>query len=127
MKYILVIFILNITLVGSELYYYKNNTKTTLVKSSSVLKSSADIDYYKNENGSTLGVNNKLIVKFKNIQNLENYLNEYNIKIDKILSNNLYLFEASDKNLTINISNSLNDKEDVKYSHPDFIKKRMRR
>ena len=121
------IFLLFILLVQIALadnaYYYKNNKQTALT----ILWSDSNTDYYENENGTVLGVRNKIIIKLKNSDNLEKYINEFKLNLEKTLGENLYLLSVKNKNLTIGISNSLNEKEDVEYSHPNFIQKMMRR
>jgi len=128
MKNITIIFIVLIQLgCANDSYYYKNNKKVTLTPNTSMLRSSLSLDYYQNDKGIILGVSDKLIVKLKDSSSLEKYLSEFNLTLEKTLSKNLYLLKTQNKSLTINISNRLNEKEDVKYAHPDFIKKRMRR
>ena len=112
---------------ANDNYYYKNNQKVTLRLYNSTSRSSSDIDYYQNENEIVLGVTNKLIVKLKDDKYLTQILNEFHLTLEKNLSYNMYLLKTTDKNLTIDISNRLNEKEYVKYAHPDFIKKRINR
>ncbi len=107
--------------------YYRNNVKVSITPISSISGSNSNVDYYQNEKGIVLGVSNKLLVKLKDSASLANYLDEFNLTLEKTLGKNLYLLKSSDKNLTIDIANRLNEKDDVEYSHPDFIKKRMRR
>lgn len=112
---------------ANDNYYYNNNKKTTLTKSSSMSRNASGIDYYQNDNGTDLGVTDKLIVKLKDVKNLKNYLVEFNLIEEKKMMENLYLLKASSKKFTIDIANRLNEKDDVEYSHPDFIKKRLGR
>ncbi|MEA3371687.1 MAG: hypothetical protein U9Q40_10140, partial [Campylobacterota bacterium] len=77
--------------------------------------------------GIVLGVSDRLILKLKNPQNLKEYLLEFDLKIERSLSENIYLLQVSDKKLTLEISNRLSEKEDVEYAHPDFIKQRKKR
>lgn len=107
--------------------YYRNNLKVSIKPIPSLSKSNSRVDYYQNEHGTVLGVSNKLIVKLKDSSSLEYCLDEFNLTLEKTLGKNLYLLKSSDKNLTIDISNRLNEKDDVKYAHPDFIKKIKRR
>ncbi|NQY21860.1 MAG: hypothetical protein HRT40_11255, partial [Campylobacteraceae bacterium] len=83
--------------------------------------------YYKNEEGITLAVNNRLILKLKNKGNFDLYLNEFNMIIIKQLSSNTFLLKVQDKSLTLETSSFLSLKEDVEFSHPDFIKRRFKR
>ncbi len=112
---------------ASDNYSYKNNQKVTITPNISMIRSISDIDYYQNNRGIVLGVTDKLIVKLKDDKKLEDILIEFNLILEKTLSKNLYLFKTTNKNLTIDISNRLSEKEYTEYSHPDFIKKRMSR
>jgi hypothetical protein len=98
-----------------------------LEPSISIARDSSSIDYYTNEKGIVLGVTDTLIVKFKYERNLNNYLNEFNLTLIKRLGNGLYLLKVENKNLTIDISNKLTQKVDIKYAHPNFIKNIIKR
>ena len=128
MKNIIIIFIVLIQYgCANDNYYYKNNQKVTITQSVSMLRSNINIDYYQNNQGIVLGVTDRLIVKLKDNKDLEQTLNEFNLRLEKTLSKNLYLLKTINKNLTIDISNRLSEKEYIEYSHPDFIKKRISR
>ena len=114
-------------LVADNNYYYRNTQQVFLQSLPYPLETNASIDYYNTKNMLVVGVTNKLIIKIKDKKSLENYLNEFNLKIVKSLTKNLYLLQTKDKSLTLDISNKLSQKEDVEYAHPDFIKKKILR
>ena len=112
----------------SQDYYYKNNTRITLEKvhiQSGI--GTQNIEYYKNENGTLLGVIDKVIAKTADIKLLKNYARELNITIEKKLAENLYLLKTKGAAETLSAANVLSKKEGLEYAHPDFIKKRMSR
>lgn len=127
MKRLFLLLFLYQSLMASDNYYYKNNEKVTLSPKNSILRSDALIDYYDTDKGITFGVTDKIIVKAKNCTDVEKYLNDFNLTIEKELGTGLYLLKVTDKSLTIDISNRLSEKDDIEYAHPDFIKKRVRR
>ena len=130
MKKIVLVLIVFIPFVyAGDSYYYKNNKKVNITPAitSALSRSGSSTDYYKNDKGIVFGVTDKLIVKLNDARNLEKYLKEFDLKMEKTLSKNTYLLKTKNKSLTIDISNRLNEKEDVQYSHPDFLKKRMKR
>ncbi|MBT5935635.1 hypothetical protein [Sulfurimonas sp.] len=128
MKHIFLIILLIIQVCfANDNYYYQNNNKVLLEPSISIARDSSSIDYYTNEKGIVLGVTDTLIVKFKYERNLNNYLNEFNLTLIKRLGNGLYLLKVENKNLTIDISNKLTQKVDIKYAHPNFIKNIIKR
>ncbi len=127
MKIVLFFIVLTQFLYASDNYYYKNNKKVTIIPTVSLLRATSTIDYYKNDRGIVLGVSDKLILKLQDGNDIQDYLLEFNLIIEKLLAKNLYLLRVKDKSLTIDISNRLSEKEDVLYAHPDFIKKRISR
>ncbi|MEA3369984.1 MAG: hypothetical protein U9Q40_01440, partial [Campylobacterota bacterium] len=74
---------------ASDSYYYKNSQKVELQPKP--FRSSTKIDYYQNSRGIVLGVSDRLILKLKNPQNLKEYLLEFDLKIERSLSENIYL------------------------------------
>lgn len=128
MKNIIIIFIVLIQYgYASDNYYYKDNHKVNLIPQTSISRSNSHTDYYQNDQGIVFGVTDKLIVKLKDAQKLEQILNEFHLILETNLSNNLYLLKTSNKKLTVDISNRLSETEYVEYSHPDFIKRRINR
>ena len=109
----------------AEVIYYDEHKKDIYLKKYTGKKmfKSSNVDHYINEKDMVVGVSDQLIVKFLNITNLEKYLEEFHLKIEKKLSNNMYLLITQDKNETVEISRKLSGKKDVQYTHPDFIKK----
>jgi len=125
LKNITIIFILFAqSTYANNLHYIQNNKKINLtpitVKTRTILNNK--MDYYINENNITLGVSNQLMLKLKNDNNLKSYLIEFNLIINREIIKDLYVLETSHKSLTINISNELSQKNDVIFSHPDFLK-----
>ncbi len=114
---------------ADDTYYYKNNQQVTITKipSTDMYRDYSTIDYYKTDNGVTVGITDKIIVKVSSDSDIRKYLNAFNLTIEKELGKNLYLLKAENKNLTIDISNRLSEKDDIEYAHPDFIKKRVSR
>jgi hypothetical protein len=108
-------------------YYYQNNIKIYLNTYPNISRSSSDIDYYKNNKGIVLGVSDKIIVKLKKGTQINIIVSSYDVSLDKQLSDDMYLLKVKDKNLTIDIANRLNEREETLYAHPDFIKKRFNR
>jgi len=126
-KIIIISILLTQFLNAADNYYYKNGKVAILTPLNSTMRSLENIDYYQNERGVVFGVKNTLLLKLEDEQNLQNYLNEFDLTIKKSLGKNLYLLQTTDKALTVDIANRLSEKEDVAYAHPDFIKKRVRR
>ena len=126
-KFIIISILLMQFLNAADNYYYKNGKVAILTPLNSTMRSLENIDYYQNERGVVFGVKNTLLLKLEDEQNLQNYLNEFDLTIKKSLGKNLYFLQTTDKALTVDIANRLSEKEDVAYAHPDFMKKRVRR
>ena len=128
MKKTLLIFVILLQVgCSSEKYYYSNNKKVVLSPVESISRNNAALDYYKTQNDVKVGVGNAIIVKFFDDKNLNNYLEEFGLTLEKKLDKNLYLFKTVNKSFTIDISNKLYIKPDIKYAHPDFVKKLNKR
>lgn len=112
---------------ASSTYYYQSGEKKTLTPVKSIERSNQEVDYYETQNGAKVGVNDTLMVKFSNLENLDAYLSEYNLKIVEKITTNMYELQAQDKSLTIEVANALSQKSDVEYAHPNFIKTRDER
>ena len=128
MKKIITILILLIQYgCAKDFYYYQDSKKVYLTPIKPNLRDISNIDYYKNSNGTILGVTDRLVVKLKDKGYLKSILKEYSLELLKVLGENLYLLKTKDRNLTIKISNALYKKDFVEYAHPDFIKKLHKR
>lgn len=115
------------SLFSSDKFYYQEDKKIYLYPYNNSLRSSPNIDYYQNEKGLILGVTDKILVKFKSENNIGEYLHEFDLFAHKIINSKTYLVQTKDKNLTLDISNKLNKKDDVLFAQPDFIKKIIKR
>ena len=78
-------------------------------------------------NNITVGITNNIIIKLDNNQTLHKYLDDFNLTKIKKIGKNIFLVKVSDNNQTLEVSNQLTKMEGIKYAHPDFIKKRIRR
>lgn len=121
-------------LVASDTFYYSNSKKiyllpidiqTTTSKASSRIPQG--INYYKTENNSVVGVSNKVIVKFNNLDDFETIVKDFNLTTLKEVYTNVYLFELKDNSNTLDIANELYNLESIKYAHPNFIREAKHR
>jgi hypothetical protein len=112
---------------ANSTYYYQNNKKVLLTPSSQNLRSVSSIDYYTDEEGRVLGINNALLVKLKEGVALSDILDDYNLTFVKELTLRMYLLTTTSKEETISIANQLYESGLVEYAHPDFLKKRLSR
>ena len=116
----------------ADSFYYNNGKKVLLNPSASssadnsraiqLQSESTNIKYYTNSNNNTLGVSEELLVTFNSIANLDTLLDKYDLQIKSQISDKTYILTTTSSDLTLSISNELYLEEDVKYSHPNFIK-----
>ncbi len=112
---------------ANDNYYYQNNKKIEITAYVFALNNNLNATFYENEKGIRLGISNKLLVKLKTNTNINKYLKEFNLILEKTLGTRLYLLKSKNKKLTLDISNRLNEKDDVEFAHPDFLRKIKRR
>jgi len=72
-------------------------------------------------------VADRLIVKLKDDKTIDALLLKYKLTLEKKLGQNLFVLKVSNKSLTIETANRLNEDIDVLYSQPDFIKQTINR
>ena len=124
-----VIFILTISssyLFSSFYYNFDKKVPLISVKEPTILKtfshnSSKEVRYFKTPSGKVLGVDNKIIIYFNNLDIQEYIEKEFSLKYVKTLSKNMYVYSISNSSETLKIANRLNKIEGIKFAHPDFI------
>lgn len=126
-KIITILILLTTWSYADEIYYYQSGKKIQLTPIQPLFRTLSKRDYYTNSSGTLLGVSDRLLVKLQDRSYLKNILQEYKLTLLKEIDANLFLCKTQDKNLTIQIANTLTKKDFVKYAHPDFMKKLYRR
>lgn len=125
LKFVTLMLIFVQTGCAGDNYYYKNGKKEYLNEKK--LFRSTNTKVYETQKGLRLGISNKIILKLRDDSSLDDYLIEYDLQIVKKLYDKVYLLQTSDSSVTLKIANSLYEKEDVVYAHPDFVKKTIKR
>ncbi len=123
--YVITIFIQNIS--ADDDFYFRYGKKISLTPVNSISREISDVKFFKNERGVLLGVTNKIIVKLNSDDYLDKILKDYNLTLLKKLGKNLYLLSTTKSDATLHIANELYKNQNIKYAHPDFIKKRYLR
>lgn len=129
-KVIISSLVLPIAAFCSDLYFYQNGEKVPLapnsIKSKS-LNSDNTYDIYSTPTGKIVGINDTLLVKFYDTDNLDSYISEFDLEIVKKFTPTIYEFRVPSKDLTVSVANALYEKDDVKFAHPNFLKQRIAR
>ncbi len=74
--------------------------------------------------GHELAIGNRLIVKFRSIENLRNYLDRFGLTIVKKYGfSGMYLLEAATPEAAIDAANALYHAPDVLFAQPDIARK----
>ncbi len=122
MKIYIFIVLFSQFLFANDTYYYKKNTKIDLIYTKSIYRDLSSIDYYKTKNNILLGVSNSILVKITNKISIDDIAQDFNLTVKQKFTDNLYLVEVKNKNLTLDIANKLNNLSYIKYAQPNFLK-----
>lgn len=123
-------------------YYYQNGKKIYLTptevtqdntadNTSSLIRSTPDTEspklYYTNPQGQTLGVTNRIILKFTEDADIQAIFSAYKLTLHKDLKNNMYSVITQSAEGVVDLSNALYELPEVEYAHPDFYIQLKRR
>ncbi len=108
-------------------YYYMNGDKRVDLQEipAGVTKHSLSesLLYFRNANGKKVGIPNRIIVKFRSMENFDRYLQAYGLKIVKKFNfGNMFLLEAETPKKALEAANSLYGEPDVILAQPDLIR-----
>lgn len=126
-KTFLILFLLLSFTYAADIFYCSGDQKIYLYPYDNQLRSEPHIIYFKDEKGRSMGVADRLIVKLKDDKTIDALLLKYKLTLEKKLGQNLFVLKVSNKSLTIETANRLNEDIDVLYSQPDFIKQTINR
>ncbi len=110
----------------AEEFYYSYDKKIPLKKIITPLafkqtRSQDYIKYYTNSAGTKIGVDDKLVIAFDDI-NIQGYVEkEFGLKFIDGLFKDTYLYRVKDSSDTLKIANQIAELKGVRFSHPDFI------
>jgi len=113
-------------LFGGEFYYMNGGKRVELtpVESDTIApRSSQNILRFKDPKGKDIAIPNRLLVKFKDCDNLDKYLEMYKMKIIKEYPGNTFLLETDSPKSAMDAANALSQKADIVYAQPDLIRK----
>jgi len=111
---------------GGEFYYMSGGKRVelTLVESGTVTpRSSQNILRFKDGEGKEIAIPNRLLVKLKDRETLDQYLTIYKMKIVKEYPDNTFLLETDSPLSAMDIANTLSQDSHVIYAQPDLIRK----
>jgi len=120
-------------MLNADEYYYENGVKVKLIPQSTstprilVSVPITQVKYYTNHNNIIVGVDDTIIASCKKDNRCIDDIKSQDIKMIKLISNNIYLITINNKNEIFNISNTLYELGSFKYVHPNFYKKKALR
>ncbi len=118
---------------GGEYYYINGGKKIDLVPilQEGVQSRSADgstLLRFKEADGREIAIGKRLVVKFKETKNLDEYLDRYGLTVVKKYSfGPMYLLEAASPEAAMEAANALSRESGVAFAQPDLIRKRSLR
>jgi hypothetical protein len=110
---------------ANESYYYNGSEKVAIYPQ--INRTDTNVIYYENENGTLLGVSDKIILKVKDGVEIDSILQKYNLILEKSVTKRVYVVKVADKSMCIGIANNLKEDKDIVYAQPDFIKQNIKR
>ena len=105
---------------GLAEYYYSNGEKIYITPSNS-----RSVRSYEDENGRQIRMNKNILVKLKDNVDLVKLQRDFEIKLLKQYSKNLYLVQT--KNEVLKTANRLYEDDRTIFAHPDLIRKVIKR
>ncbi len=129
----LLLFLFFVPLLTAGEFFYMNGGKRIELtpvpeKNGAMLREVPKTLRFKDPKGREIAIENRLIVKFRSVENLDDYLNIYNLHVVKKFSfGNMYLLEAPTPKAAMDAANALCEMPDVEFAQPDIMRKRMLR
>ena len=125
-KIVLTLFSLHLALYAD--FYYSGGKKHILkeLKTNKAV-SKNNTHSFQTANKTLVSINNKLIVSFSDKTVQKNIEQKYNLTLVKALTDNMFLYSVKDTSKTLGTANSIYEEKGVKFSHPDFKRKKISR
>ncbi len=117
------------TLSGfSNDFYYNNGKKVEVYKlNKNRVINNKNIKYYQTKLGEKIGVSNDILVKCHDNINCKEYLKRFNFIVIKNITDTIFLITISDDQDIFKQSVILYDDNNIKFAHPNLLKKRRKR
>ena len=116
-----------ITLSLNADFFYSYNKKIHLTKLADTPPINlskyhkSPISYYKNSAGQKIGIDNKLIVSFKDLS-IKSYIEkEFSLEEIRPITKDMFVYRLKDHSKVLETANRLNSTAGIEFSHPDFI------
>lgn len=125
-KLALIIFMIGVPLFGDYYISHGQQQKLYPLKQTRSIKNVSKL-YYADIHGNKFGVDNTLIICFKDNKQNHQIESKYKLSFQKQLSPTLYLYKIADKTKTLFLANQISQEPTVKFAHPNFqISKKQR-
>jgi hypothetical protein len=122
---------ISILMAGAPSYYLDHGRRidlTPLKGPETRSQSPEQILYFKDPQGRKLAIGKRLIVRFKDKQAIEEYLDRYHLKLLKVYRlGSMYLLEAPTPREAIDAANALSELPEVLFAQPDIATQRRLR
>ena len=120
-------------LLFSEEYYYQSGKKVELtpINSPSVNSiknyrgiNNSHVKYYQSEDGSIVGIDNTILVGWKDGVDVEPIFRKFNVQIIEKLSPTIWVIKPNNSNELFSIASELYKLGETTFAHPNLIRKR---
>ncbi|MCV6608488.1 MAG: hypothetical protein OIF32_09755 [Campylobacterales bacterium] len=125
MKKLIFFYLIGISFLYSDSFFYNNGKKEILKKeqSSSFFRSQNYMVFYGTSDNQVVGIKDEIMVSFKKEPNISNFLKKYNLTFIKEIIPQVFLLRVKEEN-PIDVANKIFENElNVKESIPNFYTK----
>lgn len=113
-------------LLYSQPHYYQNGHKVHVTQQKSLLRFHSSVTTFVDENNTTLGVTDEIIVEMAN-DTFDSLANKYQLTLLEKIGKRFYRCKVSNPQEIFQTAAKIYHEEGVKASHPNFIKQRYAR
>ena len=118
-------------LFAKDNYYYQGGKKVYLLATQEVktyslnedTSSTTNIKYFSTSKNKIVGVTDEILLKIDDNTDINTILTKYDITLVKQLTQNLYVVSVKDSTTILDTANRLYEDTQIKFAHPNFIRK----
>jgi hypothetical protein len=111
----------------ADVFYYSHGEKVILTELKQLRDANTSIKYYKNRAGQKIGVTQEILVKCKKGSSCKDIFLKYNLSHITNLTSTIMLITLNKDEDPFEISQKLSLEENIKFAHPNFLKKKKTR
>jgi hypothetical protein len=111
----------------ANVFYYSHGKKIVLTELKQLRNLDKNIKYYQNESGQKVGVTQEILTKCKKGYSCKEIFLKYNLSDITNLTSTIILITLKNGEDPFEVSQKLSLEKNIKFAHPNFIKKKKTR